>query len=121
MAKKQGEALRDSEEKYRLLVENANDAIFVAQDDVIKYANPCTLGITGYSKEELARIPFINLIHIEDRDMVLGRQKQRLKGEKVSNNYSYRAINKAGEELWQRELSQVRYGVLGSVSALASR
>jgi signal transduction histidine kinase len=33
--------------------------------------------------------------------MVLGRHKRRLKGEKVSSNYSYRAINKAGEELWQ--------------------
>ena len=101
MAKKQEEALRDSEEKYRLLVENANDAIFVAQDDVIKYVNPSALSITGYSKEELGRIPFANLIHPEDRDMVLGRHKRRLKGEKVSSNYSYRAINKAGEELWQ--------------------
>jgi len=102
MAKKQEEALRDSEEKYRLLVENANDAIFVAQDDVLKYVNPSALSITGYSKEELARIPFANLIHPEDRDMVLGRHKRRLKGEKVSSNYSYRAINKAGEELWQQ-------------------
>ena len=100
IARKQEEALRESEEKYRLLVENANDAIFVAQDDVVKYANPSTLRITGYSGEELTQIPFVNLIHPEDRDMVFGRHIRRLKGERVTSNYSFRSINKTGEELW---------------------
>ncbi len=100
IARKQEEALRESEEKYRLLVENANDAIFVAQDDVVKYANPSTLRITGYSGEELTQIPFVNLIHPEDRDMVFGRYIRGLKGERVTSNYSFRSINKTGEELW---------------------
>jgi PAS domain S-box-containing protein len=99
-ARKQEEALRESEEKYRLLVENANDAIFVAQDDVVKYANPSTLRITGYSGEELTQIPFVNLIHPEDRDMVFGRYIRALKSERVTSNYSFRSINKTGEELW---------------------
>ena len=100
IARKQEEALRESEEKYRLLVENANDAIFVAQDDVVKYANPSTLRITGYSGEELTQIPFVNLIHPEDRDMVFGRYIRALKSERVTSNYSFRSINKTGEELW---------------------
>ncbi|NIM16442.1 MAG: PAS domain S-box protein [Candidatus Aminicenantes bacterium] len=94
------EALRESEEKYRLLVDNANDAIFIAQDGVIKFPNPTMLQISGFSADELAKIPFVNLIHPGDRDMVLDRHTRRLKGEDVCNNYTFRIITKAGKELY---------------------
>ncbi len=93
-------ALRESEEKYRLLVENANDAIFIAQDDVIKFPNPKTTSMVGYSDDELSRTPFINLIHPDDRDMVIDRHLRRLKGEDVATPYTFRVLHKAGGELW---------------------
>ncbi|KKL69920.1 hypothetical protein LCGC14_2110090, partial [marine sediment metagenome] len=93
-------ALRESEEKYRLLIENANDSIFIAQDESIKFPNPKGVEMTGYSAEELAKMPFINLIHPDDRDMVLDRHKRRLSGEKLPTTYEFRMINKAGEKLW---------------------
>ena len=94
------EALRESEEKYRLLVENANDAIYIAQDGVIKFSNAKTEELTGYSTEELNKIPFVNHIHPDDREMVMERYKRRLEGEDLVSSYSYKAINKTGEELW---------------------
>jgi len=94
------EALRESEEKYRLLVENANDAIFIAQDETVKFPNPKALAMVGYSAEELARMPFVSLIHPEDRNMVLERYRKRLQGEKLPQTYSFRIINAKGEELW---------------------
>ena len=94
------ETLRESEEKYRFLVENANDAIFIAQDEAVKFPNPKSEEMTGYSAEELAKMPFINLIYPDDRDMVLDRHKRRLSGETLPETYDFRIINKAGETLW---------------------
>ena len=92
-------ALRESEEKYRLLIENATDAIFIAQDEVLKFANPKAEEMICYSPEELAKIPFVDLIHPEDRDMVLERHLKRLKDEGLPRIYSFRILNRFGEEL----------------------
>lgn len=93
------EGLKESEEKYRLLVENATDAIYIAQDEVLKFANPKAEEMIGYSAEELANIPFVDLIHPEDRDMVIERHLKRLKGEEMPSIYSFRILNRSGEEL----------------------
>jgi PAS domain S-box-containing protein len=90
--------LRKSEEKYRLLVDNASDAIFIAQDGVIKFPNPKTEQLTGYSGKELVKMEITSLIHPEDRPIVLDRHTRRLKGEKIVNSYSFRLINKPGKE-----------------------
>jgi PAS domain S-box-containing protein len=92
--------LKESEEKYRRVIENSNDAIFIAQDGGIKFPNPMTEKITGCSAKELAGIPFINFIHPDDREMVLERHARRLKGEKPPSTYSFRIINNSGEKLW---------------------
>ncbi len=81
-------------------MENGNDAIFICQDEVIKFANPKTEEMIGYTKDELARIPFVNFIHPENRGMVLDRYKRRLKGEALTSTYSFKIINRNGEELW---------------------
>ena len=93
------EALRESEERYRLLVENANDAIFIIEDGLVKFHNLKTEEMTGYSEKELYKIPFINIIHPDDREMVLERRRKRLLGEKPPSTYSFRMINKSGDEL----------------------
>ena len=93
-------AIRESEEKYRLLVESANDAIFIVQNGFVKFHNKKTEDLTGYPSEELANIPFITLYHHEDRNMVLERRRRREKGENPPNTYSVRIIRRSGEELW---------------------
>ena len=94
------EALRRSEEKYRTLVDHATDVIVIIQDEKVKFYNPKTLSLSGYSPEELSRIPFIDLIHPEDRDGVLDRYQRRIRGEDVPSRQTLRLVNKAGEELW---------------------
>jgi PAS domain S-box-containing protein len=94
------EALRHSEEKYRLVVENANDAIFIAQDGRIKFSNSRLALMSGYSLEELTLKPFLEFVHPEDRDFVATTHTRRLEGEEVPNKYSFRAVNNSGETLW---------------------
>ncbi len=92
-------ALQESEEKYRKLVENATDAIFIAQDFAIKFPNKRALEILGYSGEELKHIPFAQFIHPDDREMVVDRHSRRMGGERnLPTTYSLRVINKHGLE-----------------------
>ena len=92
--------LRESERKYRLVVEHANEAIFIAQDGLIKFPNPSAPRITGYTYEQLGRTPFIALIHPEDRSMVTERHARRLRGEIVPDNYAFRVLSSSGDVRW---------------------
>jgi PAS domain S-box-containing protein len=98
--KRAEEAALESERQYRLVVDNANDAIFIIQDGLVKFPNPKAIEIIGYPADYLASTPFAGLIAPVDRDMVVERHKQRLRGEKVPATYAFRIITKAGELLW---------------------
>ncbi|MBM3155546.1 MAG: PAS domain S-box protein, partial [Chloroflexi bacterium] len=94
------EMLYASEERYRLLVETANEAIIVAQDGMLKFANPRTSELTGYSNQELLSMPFAQLIHPDDRDMVVERHLKRLAGEVPPEVYPFRYVAKDGSVGW---------------------
>jgi PAS domain S-box-containing protein len=95
--RKQAEdALRESEERYRSLVENAGEAIYVAQDGRLKFVNRAGIEIAGYSEQELISKPFIEFIHPDDRAMVGERYLKRLKGEGFNSRYTFRFIAKNG-------------------------
>jgi|GEM_PF-2704333 len=86
------EALRENEKKYRLLVENANDAIFIIQNERIIFPNPRTIAMTGYTADELAEIGVGQLVHPDDRQMVLHNNQKRLRDENVPHTYAFRII-----------------------------
>jgi PAS domain S-box-containing protein len=94
------QALRESEEKYRMVVENANDAIFIAQDGLIKFPNPRLGALTGCTADELTMHPFIDFVHPLDRVMVIQRHAQRLQGLDVPVTYPFRALSRSGETRW---------------------
>jgi diguanylate cyclase (GGDEF)-like protein/PAS domain S-box-containing protein len=98
--KRMEEALRESEEKYRNLFENANEAIFVAQDGKVAFLNPMAVVMIGYTNEELMAKPFIEFIHPDDRDMVIDRHVRRMKGEELPPIYSFRILHRDGHVRW---------------------
>jgi PAS domain S-box-containing protein len=87
-------------EKYKLVFEKANEAIFIIQEGVIKFANRRTRGVLGYTQEELKKLPIAEIIHPEDRQRVVSRHLKRLKGEKAPGLYSFRIFSKTGKEIW---------------------
>ena len=93
-------ALKDSEEKYRLLIQNATEAIFVVQDGTVKFPNPKAQEKSGYSQGELEKIPLMDLIHREDRHLVTEHRRKRLDGEESVSTYSLRIMTRSGEVLW---------------------
>jgi PAS domain S-box-containing protein len=100
--KRAEEALRESEKKYRDLVERVtNVGVLVAQDGKLVFTNTAISDILGYTKEELASHPNpFDFIHPDDRTMVLERHMKRLKGENSPEKYPYRIITRDGSIKW---------------------
>ena len=94
------EILRESEAKYRLLVENSNELILVAQDGLIRFVNGKSSDFLGYRPDEVTDKPFSDYIHPEDRKMVLERHLKRLKGEDLPGVYPFRVVRRTGDERW---------------------
>ena len=111
------EALRISEEKYRLLVENANDAIFILQDGEIKFFNAKAKLIGRELGIDLDRVSFEQYIHPADRDMAIERHVRRLQGEKLPDTYAFRLIGENNQEMWV-ELNAVKLSWQGKPATL---
>ena len=99
--------LKESEEKYRMVVENAMEAIFVAADGMIKFSNYRAAVLSGYSQEEFTSRPFIEFIHPDDRQMEAERHIQLLQGMDIPYPYTFRIFDKAGNLKWV-EISTAR-------------
>ncbi|MDP3395998.1 MAG: PAS domain S-box protein [Methanoregula sp.] len=100
--KRAEEALQESEDRYRMLVENANEAIFVIQDGRICFANPKLEQIGKYTLEELSQKSFLEFVYPDDRTLVAEQHKQRLLGEPLKEDYSFRIISKDGSVFWMK-------------------
>ena len=94
------EALVESEKKYRLLINTAPIGIVVTQDRVLKLVNPEAVSISGYSEQELTSRSFIEIVHPDDRSMVMTNHLRRLNGEEVPETYLLRIVTKGGETKW---------------------
>jgi PAS domain S-box-containing protein len=94
--KKVEEALRDSEEKYRDVVERANDAIVIIQDGNLTYINPRGAAILGYRPEEVIGTSMINHVHPDFAGEALERIRKRMEGEGISDLYEVVLRHKDG-------------------------
>ncbi|MBN1452716.1 MAG: PAS domain S-box protein, partial [Anaerolineales bacterium] len=97
------EALRESEEKYRTLVEQSLQGLVIVQDLRIVFANTAFAEISGYSVEELLSLApedVVARIHSEDQALVWGYFRDRMVGKPVPLRYEYRGIRRDGTVCW---------------------
>lgn len=93
------EQLRESEAKYRHLVERANDGIAIIQNGIVRYANPALARMLGYEYMEEIDQPFSKYLHPRVRSKVQGIYAKRITGEQVPAVYDTIMIGKGGHEV----------------------
>ncbi len=94
--KRTEETLKESEEKYSTLVEQAKDGVGIAQDGVFKFVNKAMTDITGYSNEEILGMSFFDLVVPEHKDKIAQYSRQRLEGKDAPSLYESRILCKDG-------------------------
>jgi PAS domain S-box-containing protein len=93
------EKLRVSEEKYRNIVETANELILTTDNEnVITYVNKRIVDMLGYTTEELIGRPIWGFISEECSPIVKKNLKKRRQG--ISGSYELKLIRKDGSSVW---------------------
>jgi len=92
------ERVRESEEKYRTLVETASDCICIIQDEMLKYTNPQLADMLGYDIEEMFDTEFMHYIHPSEIERMLGLYSRYLSGERELGIFETVFVHKNGSK-----------------------
>jgi PAS domain S-box-containing protein len=93
---KMGLELRESEERYRALIENLGEGIgFVDLEERFTYANPAAQEIFGVSREDLVGSDLMRFLDAENQLIVRGQTAQSQAGQ--SNDYELDIVRPDGE------------------------
>ncbi len=96
------EALRQSEERFRGLIEHLPLGVLIAQDGLICYANASSLEMIDHRLPEVIGQPFLRLVHEDDQAMVLEFHQRRMQGDKADFCYDLRVRRRSGEVCYWR-------------------
>lgn len=110
------EELKQSEEKYRLLIHNIQEGVFIIQDAKMRFANETFAKITGYRREEIIGMDFRDFVAPEDLEMVQDRYYRRQKGEDIPQEYEFHMLHKGGE----KTLVNMSVGIVTYLGRVAS-
>ncbi len=88
------EVLKESEEKYRTLIDNIQDGVMLIENGCLLFANEAMARMIDYSVEELIGKRLERIVAPEDRKMVMDRYWRRQAGEKVTRGYAFGLLHK---------------------------
>ena len=97
--------LKESEQKYRDLVENIGEIIYsIDRDGKITYISPICEKILGYQPEEVLGKRALDFIHEEDHIRTQDGFQQAIGGDNGPSEY--RMVHKSGELVWVQSYSR---------------
>ncbi len=121
------EALQESEEKYRRLVDKSLVGIYVTQDHLIRYCNQKFAEIFGYpNTEEILNKNIRDIVTPESWKIIEKQIDLRITGKKESARYEFQGIKKDGtifdvEVLGSRIILQGRPAIQGTMIDITER
>jgi len=93
------EQLRESEERFRSIVENSQTGIMIIDDAYrFVYVNDELCRISGYSRNEVIGQDFRQFLDEESKKLVADRYLRRQRGEEVPSRYEFNFVHKDGQK-----------------------
>ena len=99
--KRAEEALKESEKKYRQVVENATEIIYsLDTKGNFTYGNPTALKTTGFSLEEIRQFNYQDLVVPEYRERLTRIYTNQFREKQATTYVEFPFFNKSGETIW---------------------
>jgi len=118
--KQAGDALMESEERYRTAVEHSNDGVTIVCEDKHVFVNKRFLEMFGYERsEEIIGKTHSIVVHPDDYEMVMSFNKKRQRKEPVPSIYEIKCIRKTGEIIYI-EVSATNINYYGKPASLVN-
>jgi PAS domain S-box-containing protein len=104
------EALRESEEKYRSVVEESLVGVYIAQNGILVFVNRKFCEIYGYVYEEIVnRLTLYDLVHPDDRHILEEGIRRRMEGETDFLEFEFRGVHKSGKTITLKGLGSASF------------
>lgn len=112
-------ALRQSEERYRSLVNNLNDVVFQADlNGCWTYLNPAWEAVTGYAIDESIGTYFLQYVHPDDQQRNVAVFEPLISRQKNTCRHLVRYRHKNGGFRWVESFAQLTIGEKGELTGL---
>jgi len=99
LVQKKTNELLESEKRYSILVEEANDGVIMTQDEKVIFANKKAAEIMNYSKDELIGLNLKEIVDEKYYPLVKKRYYQRLKGIAAPSTYEITMKTKTDQSI----------------------
>jgi len=120
------EHLRESEEKYKTLIDSSLTGVFIHQGGKYVFFNDRFAQMHGYTPEELLKKDWLTLIHPDERKASRRIVSERLKGGPAPQRYEIRRLRKDRETIWCKMMAtrieyEGRPAIMGNIIDITER